>query len=220
MPLLFVDLDNTMSDRAASFQRWARNYLTARFGEADEGLVAEMERADGDGLRSKPAVAADLAELLGLSDAERDEIIVVLRAGTLAELQPTPGITEALDAASASGYTPFIVTNGNQAQQEGKVALLGLAPHVAGIVVSEGVGIAKPDPEIFRIAAREAGQTLAGAWMIGDSAESDIVGAAAAGLDSVWLRRGRAYPADVVRPTLMADSFVEAVGQVLAYGED
>ena len=88
------------------------------------------------------------------------------------------------------------------------------------MVVSETVGVAKPDPEIFRIAARVAGDTLEGAWMIGDAAESDIAGAVAAGLRSVWLRRGRAYPSDMVPPTRSADSFAEAVGIVIAHRED
>lgn len=220
MPLLFVDLDNTISDRAASLRRWAVEYLTERFGEASDEMVEAMVVADGDGLTSKVKAAAAYAEVLGLDEDEQANIITVMRAGTLEHLESTPGITEALDRAAAAGYTPFIVTNGKVSQQAAKVAKLGLADHVAGMVVSEGVGIAKPDPEIFRIAAYQAGHTLAGAWMIGDSAESDVEGAAAAGLDSVWLRRGRSYPAGVTRPTLMADSFPQAVDLVLTHGDD
>lgn len=146
--------------------------------------------------------------------------MAVLRAGSLAELESTPGHNEALDKARAAGYLPFIVTNGVVAQQEGKFAKLGLADHVIGWVISDGVGVRKPDPEIFRIAARQAGRSLAGAWMIGDSAEADIEGAAAAGIDSVWLRRGRVYPEGLARPTLIADSFIEAIDLVLSSGDD
>ena len=153
--------------------------------------------------------------MLGLNPAERAEIIKVMRAGTLAHLRPTPGITEALDKAHAAGFRPFIVTNGKVSQQEGKVARLGLAGHIDGMVVSEGCGFTKPDPQIFRVAARAAGGTLTGAWMIGDAAESDIAGAAAAAIDSVWLSRGREYPAGYARPTLIADSFPQAVDLVL-----
>ncbi len=218
MPMLFVDLDNTISDRASSFRRWTHTYLTDRFGRADEQLISAMVVADGDGLRHKPEVAADLARLLDLTPAEQAEIIVVLRAGTLDELQPTPGIIESLDAARAAGFEPFIVTNGRPSQQEGKIAKLGLADHVAGMVVSEAVGVAKPDPEIFRIAARQAGGSLDDGWMVGDSAEADIRGAVASGLRSVWLRRGREYPTGMPDPTHVADSFVEAVGLVLSDG--
>ncbi len=220
MPLLFVDLDNTISDRVTSFRRWAENYLAERYGRVDPAMLTGMERIDGDGLRDKRLVADDLAELLELDADEHDQIVAVLRAGTLAELRPTPGHNEALDKAHRAGYLPFIVTNGVVAQQEGKVATLGLAGHVVGMVVSEGVGVRKPDPEIFRIAARQAGHTLAGAWMIGDSAEADIEGAAAAGIDSVWLHRGRTYPAGLARPSLVADSFIQAIDLVLANAED
>ena len=216
MPMLFVDLDNTLSDRASSFRRWATNYLIERFGHADEQLIDKMTVADGDGLRAKSDVAADLAEILDLSASEQADIIAVLRAGTLDELRPTPGITEALDAARASGYEPFIVTNGRPSQQEGKVAKLGLAGHIAGMIVSEAAGVSKPDPEIFEMAARQAGGVLEGGWMIGDSADADICGAVAAGLKSVWLRRGREYPQASPEPTFIADSFVEAVGRVLS----
>lgn len=218
MPMLFVDLDNTLSDRATSFRRWASLYLAERFGQVDEHLLTEMERVDGDGLRDKARVAVDMAGLLGLDAAEQAGFVVVLRRGTLEQLQPTPGINQALDKARAAGFWPYIVTNGKVPQQEGKVAKLGLTDHILGMVVSEGVGICKPDPEIFQIAARDAGHTLAGAWMIGDAAESDIEGAAAAGLKSIWLRRGRSYPEGFARPTLMADSFAKAVDLVLAHG--
>ncbi len=215
MPLLFVDLDNTLSDRAASFRRWAAEYLNERFGEASKQMIDAMVIADGDGITSKSEAAAALAEVLGLNPAEQAEIIKVMRAGTLAHLRPTPGITEALDKAHAAGFRPFIVTNGKVSQQEGKVARLGLAGHIDGMVVSEGCGFTKPDPQIFRVAARAAGGTLTGAWMIGDAAESDIAGAAAAAIDSVWLSRGREYPAGYARPTLIADSFPQAVDLVL-----
>ena len=215
MPLLFVDLDNTLSDRAASFRRWAAEYLNERFGEASKQMIDAMVIADGDGITSKSEAAAALAEVLGLNPAEQAEMIKVMRAGTLAHLRPTPGITEALDKAHAAGFRPFIVTNGKVSQQEGKVARLGLAGHIDGMVVSEGCGFTKPDPQIFRVAARAAGGTLTGAWMIGDAAESDIAGAAAAAIDSVWLSRGREYPAGYARPTLIADSFPQAVDLVL-----
>lgn len=220
MPLLFVDLDNTISDRVAAFRRWAESYLADRYGLVDPTLVDEMERIDGDGLRDKKMVADDLAQLLELSASEHEQIVAVLRAGSLAELRQSPGHNEALDKAHAAGYLPFIVTNGVVAQQEGKIAKLGLAEHIIGNVISDGVGVRKPNPEIFRIAARRAGYTLAGAWMIGDSAEADVEGAAAAGIDSVWLRRGRVYPEGLARPTLIADSFIEAIDLVLANGEE
>lgn len=216
MPLLFVDLDNTLSDRATSFRRWAADYLTERFGSASSEMVEAMVVADGDGITSKAQAAEAFARVLGLDAAEQAEIINVMRAGTLARLEPTTGINDALDRARTAGFVPFIVTNGKVAQQEGKVARLGLAGHVAGMVISEGCGFTKPDPRIFEVAAQTTGGTLAGAWMVGDAAETDIEGAWAAGIESVWLSRGRRYPDGYVRPTLIAESFDEAVALIVA----
>jgi putative hydrolase of the HAD superfamily len=84
-----------------------------------------------------------------------------------------------------------VVTNGTVEQQDRKLRHTGLDRHVAGWVISEGAGVCKPDPAIFRIAAAQAGQSLHGAWMIGDSPEADMGGARNAGLPGVWLHRDR-----------------------------
>ncbi len=55
---------------------------------------------------------------------------------------------------------PFVVTNGSVEQEERKLRHTGLDHEVAGWVISAGAGIRKPDPEIFRLAAAEAGQSL------------------------------------------------------------
>ena len=59
-------------------------------------------------------------------------------------------MTRALRRARAAGWAPFVVTNGTVAQQERKLRHTGLDREVAGWVVSEGAGLRKPDPAIFR----------------------------------------------------------------------
>lgn len=217
MPLLFLDLDNTIADREGAARRWAESCVAERFGAPNPELAQAVFIADGDGTRPKPEVAEDLQQLLGLTDDEKSTIIKVLRAGVLAHLQPVLANDAALVKAADAGWTPFIVTNGNVAQQNNKLDILGLRPLVAGMVVSEGVGVAKPDPRIFSLAAEAAGGSLEGSWMIGDTAGADIAGANNAGIKSIWLRRGRDWPADLEPPTLIADSFPEAIDMVLNY---
>ena len=209
MPLLFLDLDNTLVDRAGAFRTWAAAYLRERGDSPD--LLEEMVVADGDGLHHQPGVAAAITRLLGLAPHEQDAIITTLRAGVVRHLQLVPDAEAALAAARAAGWRPFIVTNGVVAQQEAKIHTLGLDALVDGWVVSDGVGFTKPDPRIFDVAAERAGGELAGAWMIGDSAEADIAGAHAAGLASVYLSRGREWTPDIEPPTAFADSLLDAV---------
>jgi putative hydrolase of the HAD superfamily len=57
---------------------------------------------------------------------------------------------------------------------------------------------------------------LRGAWMVGDSPEADIGGAAAVGLPSVWLHRGRRWSDTRYMPTRSVDGLIAAVATVLA----
>jgi putative hydrolase of the HAD superfamily len=52
--------------------------------------------------------------------------------------------------------------------------------------------------------------------MVGDG-DVDVIGAARAGIRSVWLTRGREWPRSDVRPTAVADTLSEALGRVSAW---
>ncbi|MFV0453364.1 MAG: HAD family hydrolase [Propioniciclava sp.] len=214
MPLLLLDLDNTLVDRAVGYRRWAAEYLRER--DADPALLEAMVRADGDGLRPKPEVAADLTALLQLTGPESTSIVRILRAGVVAHLELAAGCAAALGRARAAGWTPWIVSNGVTEQQEKKIHRLGLERLVDGWVISEEAGAAKPDPQIFTIAAQRAGLPLTGAWMVGDSAEADIIGAHRAGLECVYLHRGRAWDPALRPPNAAAGSLAEAITVVLS----
>jgi putative hydrolase of the HAD superfamily len=213
VPLLLADLDNTLLDRAGAVGRWAQEFVSARGGTQAEAewLVA----ADKDGLESRDRFAALIRERFGLDGQHEAELAAELRGGLVSHIVPDASVAEALRTARAAGWVPFVVTNGTVAQQEHKLRQTGLDSEVAGWVISEGAGVRKPDPEIFRLAAAQAGLPLAGSWMIGDSAEADIGGARNAGIQGVWLHRHRAWPLAEYQPARTAGSFAQAVGIVL-----
>ena len=106
MPLLLLDLDNTLVDRAAAFRSWAAAFIADP--RATPALLDEMVRMDGDGLRPKPEVAADLTRLLDLDADESAGIVATLRAGVVAHLGLVPDAKDAIAAARAAGWIPFI----------------------------------------------------------------------------------------------------------------
>jgi putative hydrolase of the HAD superfamily len=216
VPLLLVDLDNTLIDRAGAFDRWAREFVSARDGNAEDArwLVA----ADRDGFEPRERLAAMIGQRFGLGTKDETGLLAELRGGLVRQIVPDDAVIHALRHARAAGWLPFVVTNGTVAQQERKLRHTGLEREVAGWVISEGVGIRKPDPAIFRLAAARAGLPLDGAWMIGDSAEADINGARNAGLRGIWLHRGRPWPLIACEPSHVADSFPQAVDIVVAVG--
>jgi putative hydrolase of the HAD superfamily len=216
VPLLLVDLDNTLIDRAGAFGRWAREFVSARGGsEADaQWLVA----ADRDGLEPRERLAAAISERFGLDDRNEAGLVAEMRGGLVRQVVPDSAVAGALRDARAAGWVPFVVTNGTVEQQERKLRHAGLDREVAGWVISGGAGIRKPDRRIFQLAAARAGQPLDGAWMIGDSAEADICGGRDAGVPGVWLHRGRPWPLAAFQPDHTAGSFPCAVSIVLAAG--
>lgn len=217
MPLLLVDLDNTLIDRAGAFARWAREFISARGGSAAD--AAWLVAADRDGFEPRDRLAAMIGERFGLDSRAGAGLAAELRGGLVRQIVPDDMVTGALREARAAGWVPFVVTNGTVQQQERKLRHTGLDQEVAGWVISEGAGIRKPDPEIFRLAAVRAGQPLDGAWMIGDSAEADIAGARNAGLPAIWLHRDRPWPLSTFQPGHTADSFPRAVQILLAESE-
>lgn len=116
------------------------------------------------------------------------------------------------------GTAPLVmVTNGLSSVQRPRFAKAGVGRYFHDIVISEEVGVQKPDPEVFRIAlARAVGVRAASASvsperaiMIGDNLHSDIGGALEAGLDACWFNiRGRLNDRNV-RPTYTVTSLEE-----------
>lgn len=99
---------------------------------------------------------------------------------------PLPGAVEAV--ARWSRVLPVvIVTNGISKVQHGRMEGSEVRHFISGMVISEEVGAAKPDPRMLELAMEKAGVTdRRRVLMLGDSLSSDIAAAANAGVDACW----------------------------------
>ncbi|MBQ4066661.1 MAG: YjjG family noncanonical pyrimidine nucleotidase [Clostridia bacterium] len=89
-------------------------------------------------------------------------------------------------------YKCYIVTNGITEIQRSRMAGTGLERYITHSFISQEMGCAKPSPVVFEMVFEYIGDSDRSAYLvIGDSLTSDIAGAAAAGIDSVWLSDGR-----------------------------
>jgi putative hydrolase of the HAD superfamily len=73
---------------------------------------------------------------------------------------------------------------------------LGLLDHFSATAVSHAVGFAKPAAQIFQAVAADFRLEPARVLHVGDSCAMDFLGAQAAGMAAVWLRRGSRPAAD------------------------
>ena len=210
--LVMIDLDNTLNDRAAALGRWLEDFCSARDLPADAGRWILANDADGYGDRR--AVFGSIRDRFGLDDSV-DDLLATYRLGIREHLREVPGAADCLRRLRAAGATTVIVSNGTGEAQQFKIDALGFRQLVDGVVVSGQAGVAKPDPRIFELAAEAVDADLDGSWVVGDSAAHDIEGAKRLGLRSIWIRRGRSWPAPTPGPTAIVDRLDEVAPIIL-----
>jgi HAD superfamily hydrolase (TIGR01549 family) len=116
--------------------------------------------------------------------------LIDLRIKTYARYRrAVPGAAALLGHLRASGLIVGVVTNNLRFEQEEKLRVTGLEGFVDHLVCSEQVGVTKPHPHIFRVALKRIGASPRSAVMVGDSWDSDVVGAVRVGIRSVWFHR-------------------------------
>lgn len=82
-----------------------------------------------------------------------------------------------------------LVTNGAPDTQRVKIQALGIEPYFGSVVISGELGIAKPDRRVFEAALAQLEVEPAAACHVGDNLATDVAGANAAGLVSIWMNR-------------------------------
>jgi len=83
-------------------------------------------------------------------------------------------------------YTLHIISNGFKETTLTKMKLSGLNPYFSNVIISEDVGVNKPNPIIFEYALDKAKAFKEESIMIGDSLEADIYGALNFGIDAIF----------------------------------
>jgi len=120
-----------------------------------------------------------------------------------------PGARELLEA--LHGRWPlYLVSNGNTAVQDGRIAGSGIARYFEDMFVSERIGSDKPSRAFFdacfaRIPAFDPSRAL----LVGDSLTSDIRGARNAGVRSCWFNPEKKPGRNDIRPDYEIASLAE-----------
>jgi HAD superfamily hydrolase (TIGR01549 family) len=201
---VLFDLDDTLFDHF-SCSRTALQAVHA----SHEGLAAvpfeTLERRHAELLELLHAevmvgrIAIDDArrerfrKLYGAAGVSPDEALV--SATALAYKQAYLGARRAI--AGAAALLPLVkararvgvVSNNLLDEQREKLRECALEPFVDALVVSEELGVSKPDPRIFQVALERVGAAAGETVMLGDSWTADVAGARACGIRAVWFNR-------------------------------
>jgi putative hydrolase of the HAD superfamily len=95
-------------------------------------------------------------------------------------------------------YSMHVISNGFKESTEMKIHNNGLGIYFDNVIISEVVGINKPDKAIFEHALSLADAHVSESMMIGDSIEADIRGAQNFGMKAIYFNpEGKEAPEDV-----------------------
>jgi HAD superfamily hydrolase (TIGR01549 family) len=119
-------------------------------------------------------------------------------------------VLPALEVLRAS-HRLALISNGLRRDQRLKLDRLGLNDYFDVCVISEEIGVTKPDPRIFAHALEALGVDAGAALHAGDNPHHDVAGARDHGMRAVWVnRRGGCFdgPGD-------ADAEVSHLGELV-----
>lgn len=196
--LVFIDRDRILE----IFRKMGLDPDEARFGEAEREARFELSTNEKEGLSgTERQVWMDYFATLFRRSGVPEEVTGAV-AERLREVHATdhlwshvdPRTPEALETLLDRGHRLAVVSNA-----DGRVEALledrGLTPYLEFVIDSHVVGVAKPDPGIFRIALDRLGLPAEDVLYVGDLYAVDVKGARAAGLEAVlldpWDRLGR-----------------------------
>ncbi len=97
-------------------------------------------------------------------------------------------------------YQVGLITNGPSELQWGKINHLNIKGWFDGIIVSDDLGIRKPDPRIYETLLAELNVAPSEAAYVGDTLQYDMLGARNAGLTSVWVNQKKTYDPAFPKP--------------------
>lgn len=186
------DLDGTLLDRRATFRRHVE-LLIERHPDVfcdtgDRDRVAELVELDRNGFADRGEYYQSVESHLGLKPGSARTLWRYFERNFPEECVALPNLIESVEKLRARGLKLGLITNGRVSIQSRKIDGLAIRPYFESIVVSEAVGIEKPDPRIFAIALAELDVPASAAAYVGDNPEPDVLGAKASGMLAVWRR--------------------------------
>ena len=209
---LFIDLDDTIYDfSGASRESFRETYDLLhyeRYFDSFEHYLSlyepynlELWRIYGEGKITKEELNrrrySHPLECVGVNDQQLADTFCCEALGRIPTKGPLmPGAMEVLEYLRPK-YNMYILSNGFKELQSRKMRTAGIDGYFDALILSEDIGINKPNRELYEYALEKTGSILSESLMIGDMFDTDIVGAANIGMEQMYYnpkeKKGHAF---------------------------
>ena len=209
---LFIDLDDTIYDFSGasreSFQETYDLLHYERYFDSFEHYLSlyepynlELWRIYGEGKITKEELNrrrySHPLECVGVNDQQLADTFCREALGRIPTKGPLmPGALELLEYLRPK-YNMYILSNGFKELQSRKMRTAGIDGYFDALILSEDIGVNKPNRELYEYALVRTGSKLNESLMIGDMFDTDIVGAANIGMEQMYYnpkeKKGHAF---------------------------
>lgn len=198
---LFIDLDDTIYDfSSASREAFMETYELLHYDHffdsfnhyysIYEPYNLELWHIYGEGKITKEELNKRRysypLEVVGIKDQELADTFCREALGRIpTKNRLIDGAIELLEYLRPK-YNMYILSNGFKELQSHKMRTAGIDKYFDALILSEDIGVNKPNRELYEYALEKTGSKLEESIMIGDMFETDIVGAANIGMKQIY----------------------------------
>jgi len=215
---VIFDLDNTILNRRQAFrvfaERFISKYVFLAKEEEKDSFISYMILADKDGYRKKRELFEDILSSFRFKDPVPS--IDVLLEYWFSEFPKCAvlmeGALEVLEYLKTKQIKLGIITNGSVRAQSSKLDHVSIRDYFVSVVISDEVGVKKPDKRIFEIALNQLNADLDKTIFIGDQPLNDVVGAENVGIRGIWLSGFSEWNISDRKPFYTIDRLTELKG--------
>lgn len=212
---IIFDLDNTLLDRTCTFSRFTECFVSTYFQHLNstQRIYDRIIHLDQDGYKDKKELFTELLDELPWN--KKPELTELLDFYSREYVKKAVLMDQAREVLhhTRKNYKTGLITNGKTIIQYGKIDQLGIRDDFDFIIVSEEVGMKKPDPRIFEMALKKLDLNSKECIYIGDHPINDIQGASKVGMETIWITVNQPWRENIeAKPLYQINKLSELLG--------
>ena len=200
------DLDDTIISREKAFEGVLNSFISEwfnSFSQSDKkALFRTLNNWDQRGLVDRTEYLQKILDNYSNIDKDLSALTKYYWKTFVDSVVPDKKANDFLKKLNQKNISWGIVTNGDE-NQYSKIQKAKLTEVCPFVVVSDIFGTRKPGQEIFEYALKKLGSKKEETLFVGDTIETDIIGAQNFGMKSAWIHHNRVWPTHMNSPEMI-----------------